>query len=85
MGAGVDDRRDAAPQVGQGRIWTGRQAKERGLVDELGGLSTAIAAAKKLAGIPAEEDVTLVVWPKRRSLWDTLFGRPAADLPRIVP
>ncbi len=71
--------KDAVHAVGQGRIWTGRQAKERGLVDEVGGLSTAIAAAKKLAGIPEEEDVSLVVWPKRRSFWDTLFGRPAAD------
>jgi protease-4 len=71
--------KEAVHEIGQGRIWTGRQAKERGLVDELGGLSTAIAAAKKLAGIPAEEDVSLVVWPKRRSFWETLFGRPAAD------
>jgi len=71
--------KEAVHEIGQGRIWTGRQAKERGLVDELGGLSTAIAAAKKLAGIPAEEDVSLVVWPKRRSFWETLFGRPGAD------
>ena len=71
--------KEAVHQVGQGRIWTGRQAKERGLVDEIGGLTTAIATAKKLAGIAEEEDVSLVIWPKRRSFWETLLGRPAAD------
>lgn len=37
--------------IGQGRVWTGADAKERGLVDELGGLEDAIKAAAELAGI----------------------------------
>ncbi len=58
--------------VGQGRVWTGRQAKAIGLVDELGGLKEAIAAAKQRAKIPAESDVQLVVYPPRRSVYELL-------------
>ena len=60
--------------AGKGRIWTGLQAKELGLVDELGGLTIAINLAKQAAGIPKTEDARLVVWPKKRTLWQTLFG-----------
>ncbi len=63
-------------RVGRGRVWTGRQAQERGLVDELGGLTTAITLAKKAAGIGGDEDVRLAVWPKKRSFWQTFFGTP---------
>lgn len=62
-------------RIGKGRVWTGSQAKERGLVDELGGLSRAIDLAKELAGIPAEEGVRLLVWPKKISLWEAFMGR----------
>jgi protease-4 len=63
---------DAIHPVAQGRVWTGRQALEHGLVDALGGLDTAIAMAKERAKIPANEDVQLVVYPERRSLFDAL-------------
>jgi protease-4 len=49
--------------VGQGRVWTGAQAKERGLVDEYGGLDKAIEVAKQLAKIPAEKGVQRVILP----------------------
>lgn len=49
--------------VGQGRVWTGGQAKERGLVDEFGGLDKAIEVAKQLAKIPAEKGVERVILP----------------------
>jgi protease-4 len=58
--------------VAQGRVWTGQQAREQGLVDELGGLDRAVAIAKERAGIPADEDVELVVFPPRRSLYEAL-------------
>ena len=58
--------------VAQGRVWTGAQAKERGLVDALGGLDTAIAIAKQRAHIPADEDVDLVVYSPRRSFYEAL-------------
>jgi len=58
--------------VAQGRVWTGEQARERGLVDMLGGLDTAVAVAKQRAKIPADEDVELVAYPPRRSFYEVL-------------
>jgi protease-4 len=54
-------------QIAQGRVWTGRQAKDKGLVDELGGLAQAIAVAKKRAKIAPDTEVELVPYPPRRS------------------
>lgn len=68
--------------VAQGRVWTGRQAREHGLVDELGGLETAIRIAKERAGIDADTDVELVVYPPRRSIYEVLteqFGGGGAS------
>jgi protease-4 len=62
--------RDLIHEVAQGRVWTGRQAKAHGLVDELGGLSRAIAMAKDQVGIDAE--VELVVYPKPKSIFEML-------------
>jgi protease IV len=69
--------------VARGRVWTGRQARDRGLVDRLGGLDTAIAAAKELAGIPANQDVDVVSYPSRRTIYDLLtqqFGGSGTSL-----
>ncbi len=49
--------------VGQGRVWTGAQAKDRSLVDEFGGLDKAIDVAKQLAKIPADKGVERVILP----------------------
>jgi protease IV len=49
--------REAIDAVGQGRIWTGSQAKERGLIDELGGLKEAVDLARSLAGLPKDARV----------------------------
>ena len=49
--------------VGQGRVWTGAQAKGHGLVDEFGGLDKAIEVAKQLAKIPADKGVERVILP----------------------
>ena len=56
--------------VAQGRVWTGAQAHERGLVDRLGGLDVAIAAAKERAGIDEDDDVEVVVYPHRRTVYE---------------
>jgi len=57
---------DEIEQVARGRVWTGRQALEQGLVDELGDLTTAVRNAKKLAHIPPERDVpVLTIAPPR--------------------
>jgi protease-4 len=57
-------------QVAQGRVWTGHQARQVGLVDQLGGLQVAITVAKQRARIPAEEEVDIVVYPPRRSFYE---------------
>jgi protease-4 len=62
-------------KVAQGRVWTGKQARERGLVDALGGLDTAVTIAKQRAGIAADEDVELVFYPPRRSLFEAIADR----------
>ncbi len=49
--------------IAQGRVWTGGQAKDKGLVDEFGGLDRAIELAKQLANIPANKGVERVILP----------------------
>ena len=64
---------EAVDKIGQGRVWTGERARQLGLVDSLGGLDTAIAAAKELARIPSSEQVSLLRLPAPRSLLDNLL------------
>ncbi|HYJ45277.1 MAG TPA: signal peptide peptidase SppA, partial [Pyrinomonadaceae bacterium] len=61
--------------IAQGRVWTGAQAKEKGLVDEFGGLDRAVDVARQLANIPAEKGVHRVVLPYPRGLFENIFGR----------
>jgi protease-4 len=56
--------------IAQGRVWTGKQAKQIGLIDELGGLDRALAIAKQRAKISSDADVELVVYPARKSIYD---------------
>lgn len=60
---------EAVDRIAQGRVWLGTQAKELGLVDELGGLERAVAVAKELAEIPAEEPVQYKIYPRPKTLW----------------
>jgi protease-4 len=66
---------DAVDKISKGRVWTGAQAKNLGLVDELGGLDTAIRLAKQLAHIPASERVNIVRFPEEKSFLQQLFER----------
>ena len=70
-------------EVAQGRVWTGEQAKQLGLVDELGGLYTAIGLAKQRARIPADEEVELVVYPPRRSVYEVLADELQSPIGRM--
>ena len=63
---------DDVHAIAQGRVWTGRQAKTLGLVDELGGMREAVAVAKERAGIDADQEVTLVPFPRPRSFFEVL-------------
>lgn len=64
---------DAVHQIAQGRVWTGVQAKENGLVDELGGFNRALALAKEKAKIAAGDDVAVVIFPAPKSAFDRFF------------
>ena len=68
-------------RLGQGRIWSGRQAKENGLVDELGGLSLAIAIAREHAGL-GKKSIGIVEFPKKTWMSQLLgnFGLPFVSL-----
>jgi protease-4 len=70
----VADARASTPEkidaIAQGRVWTGRQARDLGLVDDLGGLWKAIAIAKQRAKLDAGRHVELEVYPPRRSLYE---------------
>ena len=70
---------DQVEPLAQGRVWLGSQAKARGLVDELGGLDTAIDMVKKKANIPTSEPVNLVMYPGHRSLFDLLLRRQSQN------
>jgi protease-4 len=58
--------------IAQGRVWTGRQAREIGLVDQLGGLDDAIRIAKERARLDPRARVDLTVYPPKRSFYDLL-------------
>jgi protease IV len=58
--------------IAQGRVWTGRQARDLGLVDELGGLHRAISIAKERAKLDPKKGVDLVIYPPKRTLYDIL-------------
>ena len=60
--------KEAIDQIGQGRIWTGKQAKKIGLVDELGGLNLALSIAREKAGL-ARKEVQLIRLPKQ-GVWE---------------
>jgi protease-4 len=70
-------------EIAQGRVWTGQQARQLGLVDELGGLYKAIDLAKQRARIPEAEEVQLVVYPPRRSFYEVLAEELQAPLGRM--
>jgi protease IV len=69
---------DAVEAVARGRVWTGADALEHGLVDELGGLRTAVRRAKVLAGLDEDANVRLVGYPSS-SLWDFLRPHPSSQ------
>jgi protease-4 len=74
----ADGRRrkyDDVEPLAQGRVWTGAQAKQNGLVDEIGGIDRAIELVKQKAKIGASEKITLVAYPPRRNLLQILMDR----------
>jgi len=67
-------------EIAKGRVWTGNQAKNLGLVDTIGGLRTAIEQAKTLAGIDANKSVHIRMYPEMEDPFKALsamFGASA--------
>jgi len=64
----------AIDEIAKGRVWSGAQAKQLGLVDYLGGLDRAIAVAKQLANIPARQSVSILRLPGQNSLLEQLLN-----------
>jgi protease IV len=68
--------------LAQGRVWLGMHARERGLVDELGGIDTAIAALRKKAGMKPDERIRIAVYPPKRT-WLEQLMRSSSDAPGV--
>lgn len=66
--------------LGRGRVWTGREALERKLVDRLGGLDTAIRLAGEKVGVDSLESVSVVHFPRPRPWIEALFEGDAGDI-----
>ena len=76
--AGRNTTPERIDAVAQGRVWTGKQAKQIGLVDELGGLQRALSVAKQRAKLDPNAEVELVFYPPKKSFYEALadpFGR----------
>ena len=87
----VAEGREMTPEqvrtVAQGRVWTGQQALERGLVDHLGGFSVAVARARALAGIEENARVQLRYYPAVESpfqAFSSIFGGSAQSVEALV-
>jgi protease-4 len=66
---------DAVEAVAKGRVWSGAVAKDKGLVDALGGYEVALSLAREAAKLAPDAPVNIVVFPKERGLTATLAGR----------
>ncbi len=66
--------KEAVAAVAEGRVWSGRQALQHGLVDQLGGMERALDEAKLLAGLAASDLVIIERYPKPKRLWKLSFN-----------
>src|SRR5215510_4348007 len=74
VGKGRGKTKEQIDAIGQGRVWTGNQGRERGLVDEYGGLDKAIELAKQLAKIPADRGIERVILPQPPTFFEQLMN-----------
>lgn len=70
--------KDSLEKYAEGRVWTGNQALKIGLVDELGGIETAIKAAAELAELG--DDYLVYEYPKKRSFLEDFFDKGKEEL-----
>jgi len=79
VSASRDMKPEAVDAIGRGRVFTGVQALENGLVDVLGGFDEALAEAKMLADIDPDTEVQLVHFPRPLSWWQQLTKTRGSD------
>ncbi|TAM44821.1 MAG: signal peptide peptidase SppA [Acidobacteria bacterium] len=70
--------REQVDAIGRGRVFTGEQAKEKGLVDQLGTFDDAVAVAKQLAGLKPDAAVELTYYPRSKPLWQRIMEKDDA-------
>src|SRR5690554_1078888 len=75
---GRDMSREAVLEVASGRVWSGLQAKEKGLVDVLGGLEDAIQIAATAAGV--EEDYRVLYYPEQKTMLERFLSELTRDV-----
>jgi len=66
---------EAVEAVAKGRVWSGEDAKARGLVDELGGYAVALRLAKEAAKLPPDAPITLTVFPREETMPELIYNR----------
>jgi protease-4 len=77
---GREMKEDEVERFAQGRVWSGVAAAEHGLVDELGGIEKAVEVAKKLANVPADEQVAVEIYPKvEKNFFQRIFSEMFSD------
>ena len=81
--------REQVSAAAKGRVWTGADAKARGLVDELGGYAATLAAVREIAGIPPDAAIRLRLFPRRKStlrlLAEQLTGEGTGEIAIPTP
>jgi protease IV len=77
--------RDSTHAIARGRIWTGADAVELGLIDRLGGYDVALDLVKELAGVAPDQSVRIRVYPRERSIVEMLLApRPSSSQPTAL-
>jgi len=69
--------------LGRGRVWTGKQAQQNGLVDLLGGLKLALAIAREKAGLPEDSEVEIVSFPEKKFSFGIALGAMLSSSPDV--
>ena len=80
---GRDMTKEDVHAVAEGRVWTGRQAKDLGLVDDLGGFARALEIARTEIGLDPDQPVNLRRFPEPRPPWEValdLLGQPLSAI-----
>jgi len=77
--------REDVMAVAEGHVWTGREAQDRKLVDEIGGLDRAIALAKQAGGLDPSQEADVVEYPPRQSTIERVISLATEGNTQLFP